>query len=135
MTEFPLRLDRYFFTQQEVTANPDFVQDEDNNDIYIIEGNAQRLVDHDHVYGITAHVELNAETSVNPPYFFSITAFGVILVKDGSVGQAAIESIIENSGAQLLLGAIRERLADMTARGPWASINLDFIPLAIKLDS
>jgi|GEM_PF-1123431 len=136
MKEFPLRLERYFFTHQQVTANPDFNQDIVNNPIhfeYIIDGDATRLADQDHQYGISAHVELNQEKSKNPPYFLSVTAFGIVSIKDDTVGPAAIESMIESSGIQLLLGAIRERLADMTARGPWGQINLDFIPLTIRL--
>lgn len=138
MKNFPLQLDRYFFTQQEVTANPDFIQDDDNTPTHlelIVEGHASRLADHGHRYGITARVEINQNESKNVPYFFTIMAFGIISIKDDTFGQSAIESIIETSGIQLLFGAIRERLADMTARGPWDAIQLDFIPLAIKIDS
>ncbi len=138
MKEFPLRLDRYFFTHQEVAANPDFIQDDENNPTHlelIVEGHASRLADHGHRYGITARVEPNQDESKNLPYFFSIMAFGIISIKDDALGQSAIESIIETSGIQLLFGAIRERLADMTSRGPWDLIQLDFIPLTIKIDS
>lgn len=138
MKDFPLRLERYFFTHQEVIANPDFIQGDESNPScteLTIEGHASRLADHGHRYGITARVSINQDESQNTPYFFSIMAFGIISIKDDSYGQAAIENTIETSGIQLILGVIRERLADMTARGPWELMPLDFIPLKISIDS
>jgi len=137
MTEFPLRLDNYFFTHQEVTANIEHVPDSKDNPAFldfIVEGAANRLANNNNKYAITAHVEINKETSVNLSYFFSITAFGIISIKADMQGHPGIESIIETSGIQLLFGAIRERLADMTARGPWPLIQLDFIPLMVKIE-
>ncbi|MGZ4956679.1 MAG: hypothetical protein ACXWFG_15890 [Methylobacter sp.] len=138
MKNFPLRLDRYFFTNQEVVANPDFIQDDESNPTQlelIVEGHASRLEDHGQRYGITARVGVNQNDSKNVPYFFTIMAFGIISIKDDTLGQATIEGIIETSGIQLILGAIRERLADMTARGPWELMLLDFIPITIKIES
>jgi len=138
MSEFPLRLDSYFFTHQEVIANIDHEQDSKKMPIhldFIVNGTANRMAGHESKYAITAHVEINKETSHNLSYFFAITAFGIVSIKDGMQGHPGIESIIETSGVHLLFGAIRERLADLTARGPWQSIQLDFIPLTVKLDA
>ena len=135
MSEFPLRLENYFFTHQEVIANPEFIPDPVNHPSHIdfmVDSGITRLADHDHRYGITAYIELNKEKSNNPPYFFSITAFGIVSIKDNTQDQQVIKGIIETSGAKLIFGAIRERLADMTARGPWGIVPIDFIPIRIK---
>jgi len=139
MSEFPLRLESYFFTHQEAIANPEFLQNADKKpsiDI-IVNGGIIRLDDSNngYRYGLTVHVELDKEKSENSPYFFSITAFGIISIKPDVQSYQSIESLVETSGTQLLLGAIRERLADMTSRGPWTFVQLDFIPLTMKLDS
>jgi preprotein translocase subunit SecB len=132
MKKYPLRLERYFFTEQQVNANPGFDQDDAVPSILDFFYNVQtvRIGGNDHEYGITAKVSLNHEQSQNPPYFFSISAFGIIAANE-DIDAAAVESMIETTGAQMLLGAIRERLSDMTARGPWGPIYLDFVPLPL----
>lgn len=139
MSEFPLRLENYFFTHQEAIANPEFLQDAAKKPYIdlVVNGGIVRLDDsgNESRYGVTVHVELNKEKSENSPYFFSITAFGIVSIKTDMQSYPGVESLVETSGTQLLFGAIRERLADMTSRGPWSFVQLDFIPLVMKLDS
>jgi preprotein translocase subunit SecB len=132
MKEYPLRLDRYFFTEQEVKANPGFIHDQGTPVLmdFFCKTEYSKLDNGDRSYGIVASVSLNQEGSQNPPYFFSISAFGIVVARE-DLEAGDIESMIEMSGAQMLLGAIRERLAEMTGRGPWGAINLDFVPLPL----
>lgn len=134
MNEFPLRLERYFYTDQQVTANPNFLDSSTPHIDFLVEASAVRITDQTGKYGVTAKISLNQEKSFNSPYFFSLSAFGIICIKEHSE-IAAAEAQIEASGAQLLIGAIRERLAEMTSRGPWGIIHLDFVPLALKIES
>lgn len=134
MTEFPLRLERYFFTEQQVIANPDYEITDIKRIDFLVDASANRIEGQTGKYGISAKVELNQEKSSNAPYFFTITAFGIIAIKDG-IETLVAEPHIETSGAQLLIGVIRERLAEMTARGPWGTLHLDFVPIIIKIDS
>ncbi len=134
MTEFPLRLERYFFTEQQVIANPDYEIADVKHIDFLVDASANRIEGQPGKYGISAKVELNQEKSGNAPYFITITAFGILVIKDG-VDPIVAEPHIETSGAQLLIGVIRERLAEMTARGPWGALYLDFVPITIKIDS
>lgn len=133
MTDFPLRLDRYFFTEQQVIANPDYQANSGQQVDFRVDASASQIEGQPGRYGITAKVESNPEKSDNPPYSFAITAFGVIATTEG-VECVLAEAQIETSAAQLLIGAIRERLAELTARGPWGTLYLDFVPIRIKID-
>lgn len=133
MSEFPLQLERYFYTEQQVSANPNYLESSSPHLDFLIDASVVRLTDQPGKYGLTASATINQETSFNSPYSFLISAFGIVNVnKESDI--AAAEAQIEVSGAQLLIGAIREHLAEMTSRGPWGAIYLDFVPIALKID-
>lgn len=130
MEQFPLQLERYFFTEQNISANPEFNIDTEKNPThleYLISYDFSKSDNSD--YFISSEVRLDPEKSTNPSYFFNISVFGVISIRDKSITEDQINKILQTSGAQLIIGAIRERLAEMSSRGPWGMINLDFIPL------
>ena len=122
------RLDNYFFPHQEVRANPahdpngvrPHVHLSPSFQIVAIEGRPEAVE-------VEASIAVNESQSENPPYFFTISVFGVLSthleMTDQSRAQAA------GVGINLLVGAIRERLATLTSRGPWGTFMLGPIPL------
>jgi hypothetical protein len=69
-------------------------------------------------FAVDVGIDLDEEHSVNPPYFFSISAFA-ILVSDQDVPRELALTVANATGFTMLVGAIREHLASVTARGPW----------------
>ncbi len=132
MKQFPLQLERYFFTEQYISANQEFNQDTENNPINIEQtiNSDFSKTDEEEKYFISAEISLNREKSSNPPYFFKISVFGIISIRDKDTPNEVIESMIRTSGTQLVIGAVRERLAEMSSRGPWGMIHMDFIPIS-----
>lgn len=129
MSPFPLQLRQYFFTQIECNANPDY--DPTGNTmgskveckfaVNPVDGQADAL-------GIELAVWLDAETSENSPYTFKISAYGVLNIAPGMPLEAATQ-LAHLSGAQILVGAVREEIARITSRGPWGAFMLPIIPL------
>lgn len=133
MDNYPWQLDNYFFPNQEVRANPAHdpsgarvhTQLNPSFNIAAIEGRQNTV-------GVEVTIAVNESQSENPPYFFTISAFGVLSthleITDQSRAQAA------GIGVNLLLGAIRERLATLTARAPWGAFILGPIPLNFSVN-
>ena len=125
--QFPLKLKNYFFTHQEVIANPEFSENsEAGNDVdYDIDVESVNISKNE--YGVNIKVNVGAEKTPNAPYFFTISAFGFFETskEHKDLDENELKELIEFTGTQVLIGAIRERLADMTARGPWSVCYLD----------
>ncbi|MDG4595768.1 MAG: hypothetical protein P9F75_08745 [Candidatus Contendobacter sp.] len=131
MDNDPWRLDNYFFPHQEVRANPahdpngvrPHVHLSPSFQIVAIEGRPEAV-------GVEASIAVDESQSENPPYFFTISAFAALSTSlemtDQSRAQAA------GVGINLLVGAIRERLATLTSRAPWGTFMLGPIPLNLS---
>jgi hypothetical protein len=126
-----LQLENYFFAHQEVRANP----------AHDPKGNRKgSRVDLSYVvspidlglgaYGIEVTVSLNEAESENPPYFFRISAFARVSVQPAT--SVSTELVAVNS-LNILIGAIRERLATLTARGPWGPFFLNAMALRAEM--
>ena len=119
MDTFPLQLDRYFFTDSTVRANPEHNPAGDRQGSRVSTAfQSQPVADRLGAYTVEMTVMLDETTSLNPPYFFSISAFAVILTPP-TLDPAAAWTVVRGTGFNVLIGAIREHLATMTARGPW----------------
>ncbi len=119
MDPSPLQLDRYFFTHSTVRANPEHNPAGDRQGSRVIPTFlSQPLAERPGAYTVEMTVVLDETTSVNPPYFFSISAFAVI-VTPPTLDPAAAGTAVRGTGFNVLVGAIREHLATLTARGPW----------------
>jgi len=130
MNPYPWRLETYFFPHQEVRANPEHDPNGTRPDNRLnTSSNLVALEGRPEAVGIEAYLSLNEGQSQNPPYFFTINAFGVLTtdleITDQLRAQAA------GLGFHLLIGAIRERLATLTSRAPWGTFILPPIPLTI----
>jgi preprotein translocase subunit SecB len=80
-------------------------------------------------FGLMISVRTDNEKSVNQPYFFSIEAYAVFTVNNAS-DEASAQKLIAENGTSIVIGAIRERLADLTARAPWGRFLINTILLA-----
>jgi hypothetical protein len=74
------------------------------------------------------------DESVNAPYHFVIEAYAIVAM-DGSIGDEAADRAAANGvGMQVVVGAIRERLADLTSRAPWGRFLMGVVVLSGVLD-
>ena len=126
---FPLLLNNYFFTHQEAIANPEHKQGEKHESKMHFDINAVvSTIEEGNTYTLEVTTVINAEKSVNPSYFIKISVFGIIDVTQDLVSEE-IETLLNTSGSQILIGAIRERIADLTSRGPWPTSFIDFVKI------
>lgn len=128
----PLRLDELFFPLQEVRANPEHdpsgnrfgTQINHSTEATPIEGAPG-------TYGVSLNIESNRESSDNPPYLFALHAYAIIYI-DPQIDPATQHAIALTNGQIILVGAVRERLLDLTSRAPWGRFLLAAIPLSAK---
>jgi hypothetical protein len=81
-------------------------------------------------WALAMSVASDDEKSTNPPYKFLIEAHAIVNFAGTVLEGEAAERFIESQGAPLLLGAIRERLAELTSRSPWGRFMINGIPLS-----
>ncbi|MEY2853994.1 MAG: hypothetical protein RL030_1126 [Pseudomonadota bacterium] len=80
-------------------------------------------------WGFGMSIATNDATSRNPPYRFLVEAYSIVSISGTPLDGEAAEKFIELHGAPLLMGAMRERLAELTARAPWGRFLVKPIPL------
>jgi len=125
-----LQLEELLFPLQEVRSNQSHDPQGDRSGTQLEFGQQlQKMEDQPGRYVLMVSVKTNNETSKNPPYQFSIEAYAVLNVK-GAADQAAEQAMITANGFPMIMGAIRERLAQLTARAPWGRFLVNSIPLS-----
>lgn len=130
MSSLPLQLKKYFFTQIECNANPDYDLAGNTMGSKIDCNFAVNLVDgQDDAFGIEFSAWLDIDASENPPYTFKISAFGVFNIAPNTPLEVATQ-FAHVTGAQILVGATREEIARITSRGPWGAFMLPIIPFS-----
>ena len=80
-------------------------------------------------YGLMVSVRSDNERSKNPPYAFAIEAHAVYSIQGGTLDEQAQAAKILANGVVIVMGAIREQLASITARGPWGRFLINAVPL------
>jgi hypothetical protein len=80
-------------------------------------------------YGLMVSVRSDNEKSKNPPYTFSVEAHAIVSVVNGTPDSDDELTFIRTNGLPIIMGAIRERLADMTARAPWGRFLINAVPV------
>jgi preprotein translocase subunit SecB len=119
MDTFPLQLDRYFFTETVVRANPGHVPTGPSDGSLIVPTlSCSPIEGREDAFALELTVTLDESKSENPPYFFSINAFAILVAAPDLPHEEALP-MAQESGFIMLIGAIREHLAGITARGPW----------------
>src|SRR5262249_53596818 len=115
---------------QEVSTNPQHDPQGDRQGTVIrvlqqvckIEGPVNR-------YAIDISVQSDPDNSKNPPYTFMLHAHALFAIGEAGVDAAAESALITTAGAMVLIGAIRERLAELTSRAPWGRFLLNVVNL------
>lgn len=128
MSEYPLQLKSYFFTHQEVVANPDHIEDPESKHQfdYRFQTHINKIDDDE--YGVQLAVSLDRESNDNPAYFFTLSVFAIVQIQ-AKLDESQADVLIKASCVPVLIGVIRERLSEMTSRGPWEVKVMDFVPL------
>jgi len=132
---FPVLLENIFFPHQEVRANPAHDMEGNRHGSQITLNHAVSAMEgRNDALGIEITIALDEINSDNPPYFFTVSAFGILaLGKDVKSLDENERQSIDVMGTQILVGSIRERLASMTSRAPWGSFTLGIIPIKPQL--
>ncbi len=79
-------------------------------------------------YGVVLEISIDEEKSVNPPYSFKLQAFANFSV-ESSLDPVSALALIQANGAMILVGAVRERLLELTSRAPWGRFMLNTLPI------
>jgi len=129
----PLQLKEYFFPRQRVDANPNHDPAADIKVILDMRLDFNRVESASSDYGLSLTVDLDEDSSQNHPYGFSMQVFGVLSAND-DVTEDVARAFGETQIAQMLIGAVREHLATLTARGPWGPYFMELIPIKPKVE-
>jgi len=116
-----MRLENIFFPHQEVRAIPTHdINGEHHGSQISLDQDYSKIQGRDDAFGIEIIISLDEEKSVNPPYNFTISAFGIFSMnKKISDIEPELRTKIEVNARQMVIASIRERLSSITARGPW----------------
>ena len=124
-----LQLEELFFPLQEVQANPAHNQQGERagtqlhftQQVAKIEGQPSK-------YALSVTVRSDNENSKNAPYTFVIEGYAVISVH-GKLDAATEPALVLTTTFPIVVGAIRERLAELTSRAPWGRFLMNMIAL------
>lgn len=127
-----VRLDDLFFPVQHVAALPNHEPGGERAGTDFQLSHEIERVENDEgkeFLAVKVRVKNNSEKSVNAPYDFDVEAYAVLHI-DNWTGNVKERRVAETVGLQIVVGAIRERLADLTSRAPWGRFLLN--AMAVK---
>lgn len=132
----------YFFTNQTVKANPHYEPDDSNecSDVSLnLEVELTRSEENPNIFFAQAKVssdkDIIAKGDSMSRYEFEVTAFGrfeFIGVEENL--DLRDQSLAYHAGltcVQLLIGAARERIMELTSRGPWEKVCIQTVGIHI----
>lgn len=137
MDNFPFHLETYFFVHQEVRANPEHNTEVEAN-VFVTQmvnvSAVDDLPDNRKRFTVELVIKLDEKDSVNSPYFFTLGTYGIFGLEDEVDFPTDEERAIalQSGAVQILVGAARERIASLTARGPWGAHILDVMSIVRK---
>lgn len=122
-------LENLFFPHQVVRANNGHqAQGSRDGSQVVFEHGMEKIAGRENAFGLQLAVRLDEEKSVNAPYVFTVVAYGVFAVDpENALSEDKIQEMLMSTGMPVLVGAVRERLADLTARAPWGIFNLNIV--------
>lgn len=123
MSEPQFQLERYFYPRQEVRANPLHDKSQETKTASEIVFEIGKDPGIPRALNVTCRLTIDLASSVNPPYDFALEVFG-IFIGDRDI-QDSDKIKLAHFEVPALVGAIRERLAEMTSRAPWGPLTLD----------
>lgn len=84
-------------------------------------------------YELMVTVSSDDEKSKNTPYAFKIDAYALVSIGGAALEGDAASAFIFANGMPIVMGAIRERLAEATARMPWGRFLINAVPMTEPL--
>ena len=92
--------------------------------------NVQKLENQPGKFGMAMSVATNDEESRNAPYKFHVEAFAVVSIAGTPLEGDEAVKFVEDHGAPILMGAMREKIGELTGGAPFGRFLLKPIPLA-----
>lgn len=115
----PLQLEELFFPVQEVRANAAHSPQGEMHGTTIKQAFDLLVLDAStNGYGLLLDISSDDDKSVNPPYQFRLQAYARFVVAQ-TVDPVTAQAMVQANGALVLVGALRERLLELTSRAPW----------------
>jgi hypothetical protein len=130
MSEPQLLIDQLLFPVVEVRTNGKHDQTGNLSGTQLQYGHqVQKVEGQPGKYALILSVRSDNEKSVNPPYDFGIEAYAIFIVQGGTDDGDANSLFVLHNGLPVVMGAIRERLADLTSRAPWGRFLINAVGL------
>lgn len=127
--QLPLQLEDIFFPIQEVRARADHNPQGELGGTHIIQAFEFQALDvATQRYGVVLDMSIDEEKSVNPAYDFRLQGFATFWVHS-SFDPVSAQAIVQANGLMILVGAMRERLLELTCRAPWGRFMLNTQPV------
>jgi len=115
-----VRLEELFFPLQEIRALPQHDPNGSRTGTQLkITHGVQPMEGTERAYWFTAGIETDDENSTNQPYSFRVEAYAVLRVTEASLDSSAELALVAQTAIPIVLGAARERIAELSSRGPW----------------
>ncbi|ATX80652.1 hypothetical protein Ga0123461_2247 [Mariprofundus aestuarium] len=129
-----MKLENIFFPHQEVRALPTHDMEGNRHGSRVTLTNTlSAMQGREDAFGIEVTLSLDEDNSENPPYIFTISAFGIFVTdKNVSEVEQELKAQMELAATQIVVGSIRERLSSITSRAPWGAFTLGIIPLVAQ---
>ncbi|MEO6185034.1 MAG: hypothetical protein ABIP38_00160 [Steroidobacteraceae bacterium] len=125
-----LQLEELLFPVLEMRTNTNHDQKGDRAGTMLQYGQQLQRLDGEAVrYGLMVSVRNDDEKSRNAPYNFMVEAYGILLVTESTLDAEAEAAAVTANGLAIVMGAIRERLADLTSRAPWGRFLINAVNL------
>lgn len=124
----PLELERYFVSDQAVTARTVFSPEkeiETHVEEYSVSNEAIRLPateNQPEKWQVTVHIKHQPAAETNFPYDFRLTIVGIFRCIMDKAEPAHIERLMKINGSSMLYGMSREIIRANTERGPWNGV-------------
>lgn len=127
----PLQLEDIFFPIQEVRALAEHDPQGELRGTHILQTiEFQELDLATGRYGVVLEMAMDEEKSLNPPYSFRLQAFASFVINP-EIDPVSAQALVQANGVMILVGAMRERLLELTSRAPWGRFLLNTQPIQL----
>jgi hypothetical protein len=127
----PLQLEDIFFPLQEVRALAEHDPQGELRGTHIIQSIEFQVLDAAAGrYGVVLDMTIDEEKSHNPPYCFRLQAFASFFISP-EIDPISAQALVQTNGVMILIGAMRERLLELTSRAPWGRFLLNTQPIQL----
>ena len=125
----PFHLEELYFPVQELRALPGHDANGDRQGTNITLSKAvQPVADAGQAYWFTLTVISNDATSVNAAYSFRVEAAALFRCAEAMLVSTERLRRLEEVALPVVLGAVRERIAEMSSRAPWGRYLVNLLP-------